>query len=68
MDRETLLQAIEHGPVRATINDGSSYDIELRVSKLVEVASTAFWLLSTTSVLTRRAAMECPSRRAVASG
>jgi hypothetical protein len=22
MDRETLLQAIEHGPVRVTMNDG----------------------------------------------
>ena len=28
MDRETLLQAIEHGPVRVTMNDGSSYDID----------------------------------------
>ncbi len=28
MDRESLLQAIEHGPVRITMNDGSSYDIE----------------------------------------
>ncbi len=28
MDRETLLQAIEHGPVRVTMNDGSVYDIE----------------------------------------
>jgi hypothetical protein len=28
MDRETLLRAIEHGPVRVTMNDGSSYDIE----------------------------------------
>jgi hypothetical protein len=27
MDRETLLQAIENGPVRVTMNDGSSYDI-----------------------------------------
>jgi hypothetical protein len=28
MDREALLQAIEHGPVRVTLNDGSTYDIE----------------------------------------
>jgi hypothetical protein len=28
MDRETLLQAIEQGPVRVTMNDGSSYDID----------------------------------------
>lgn len=28
MDRETLLQAIEHGPVRVTMSDGSAYDIE----------------------------------------
>ena len=28
MDRETLLQAIELGPVRVTMNDGSSYDID----------------------------------------
>ena len=28
MDREALLQAIEHGPVRVTMNDGSSYDID----------------------------------------
>jgi hypothetical protein len=28
MDRETLLQAIEHGPVRVTMNDGASYDID----------------------------------------
>jgi len=28
MDRESLLQAIEHGPVRVTMNDGASYDIE----------------------------------------
>lgn len=28
MDRDTLLQAIEHGPVRVTMNDGSFYDID----------------------------------------
>ncbi len=28
MDRETLLQAIEHSPVRVTMDDGSSYDID----------------------------------------
>lgn len=28
MDRETLLQAIEHSPVRVTMNDGSNYDID----------------------------------------
>jgi hypothetical protein len=28
MDRETLLQAVEHGPVRVTMNDGSVYDID----------------------------------------
>ena len=28
MDRETFLQAIGHGPVRVTMNDGSSYDID----------------------------------------
>ncbi|XZE18887.1 hypothetical protein SH449x_004194 [Pirellulaceae bacterium SH449] len=28
MDRETLLQAIEHGPVRVTMNDGLRYEIE----------------------------------------
>ncbi len=28
MDRDTLLRAIEHGPVRVTMNDGSFYDID----------------------------------------
>jgi hypothetical protein len=28
MDRETLLQAIEQGPVRVTMNDGSTHEIE----------------------------------------
>ncbi len=28
MDRETLLQAIENGPVRVTMNEGASYDID----------------------------------------
>jgi hypothetical protein len=28
MDRDMLLQAIEHGPVRVTMNDGSFYDID----------------------------------------
>lgn len=46
MDRETLLQAIEHGPVRVTMNDGSSYDIE----SLRDVAVD-----STTCYLKRRA-------------
>lgn len=27
MDRDTLLRAIENGPVRVTMNDGSFYDI-----------------------------------------
>lgn len=28
MDRETLLQAIELGPVRVTMNNGSTFDID----------------------------------------
>lgn len=27
MDRETLLRAIDEGPIRVTMNDGSTYDI-----------------------------------------
>ena len=43
LDRETLLQAIEHGPVRLTMNDGSSYEI----SSLRDVAvdSTTCYLM-----------------------
>lgn len=47
MDRETLLQAIEQGPVRVTMNDGSTYDID----GLREVAVD-----STTCYLMRRGA------------
>lgn len=28
MDREALLQAIEHAPVRVTMNDGTIFDID----------------------------------------
>ncbi|MCY2977656.1 MAG: hypothetical protein NTU79_03215 [Planctomycetota bacterium] len=43
MDRETLLQAVEHGPVRVTMNDGSSYDIESL--RDVAVDSTTCYLM-----------------------
>ncbi len=43
MDRETLLQAIEHGPVRVTMNDGSCYEIESL--RDVAVDSTTCYLM-----------------------
>ena len=43
MDRETLLQAVEHGPVRVTMKDGSSYDIESL--RDVAVDSTTCYLM-----------------------
>lgn len=43
MDRETLLQAVEHGPVRVTMNDGSSHDIESL--RDVAVDSTTCYLM-----------------------
>ncbi|MCF7962916.1 MAG: hypothetical protein K9M08_19425 [Pirellula sp.] len=43
MDRETLLQAVEHGPVRVTMNDGLSYDIESL--RDVAVDSTTCYLM-----------------------
>ncbi len=43
IDRETLLQAIEHGPVRVTMNDGSSYDIDSL--RTVAVDSTTCYLI-----------------------
>jgi len=35
MDREELVEAINRGPVRVTMNDGSKYVIESRDSALV---------------------------------
>jgi hypothetical protein len=43
MDRETLLQAIENGPVRVTMKDGSCYEIESL--RDVAVDSTTCYLL-----------------------
>ena len=43
MDRETLLQAIEHGPVRVTMNDGSCYEVDSL--RDVAVDSTTFYLM-----------------------
>ncbi|MFN7289275.1 MAG: hypothetical protein ACK5YR_20240 [Pirellula sp.] len=43
MDRETLLQAIEHGPVRVTMNDGSCYEVDSL--RDVAVDSTTCYLM-----------------------
>ena len=43
MDREALLQTLEHGPVRVTMNDGSSHDIDgLRDGQSEKVSGVAF--------------------------
>ena len=36
MDRETLIRAIDEGPVRVTMNDGSTYDIPDHKSAMVD--------------------------------
>ncbi len=36
MDRETLINAIDKGPVRVYMNDGSSYEIPDHISVLVD--------------------------------
>ena len=38
MDRETLVRAIDEGPVRVTMNDGSCYDIPDHKSAMVDSA------------------------------
>jgi hypothetical protein len=43
MARETLLQAIELGPVRVTMNDGSTFDIDSL--RDVAVDSTTCYLM-----------------------
>lgn len=43
MDRETLNHAINEGPIRITMNDGSTFDIVDRSTVLVD-ATTAYVL------------------------
>ena len=43
MDRATLNTAISDGPIRVTMNDGSTYDIQDQKSILVDV-TTAYVL------------------------
>jgi len=57
MDKETSPQAIEHGPVRVTINDGSAYDI--KGLRDVAIDETVCYLMRRDNATRRHKAVVC---------
>ena len=45
MNRDTLNTAISDGPIRITMNDGTTYDIQDQKSMLVDATTAYDWTL-----------------------